>query len=507
VRRGIVFTVVSLAMFFILITTPLAAQTNIVFEKEIKIRNFDCWGLAVYGDNAYVVTYYNNPIISKISLTTASILNNYSIEDSFEIMDLAYGDNSFWAIALTWSETGHELALIKFTTDFEIVSMTNISINPINSYLSGITYKDGYIWSILINDSINYLARIDMNGAIRIEYNLTDLLKISTNEYVVDVEFLSGDPIVLYDNGLLKNLEGEIILNATNYIDLNNSLDASYWFDALSLYNDKLVIKYNYRINSMSNKYLTGVESGTGFMIFSIQKESTSTGGVISEENAPAVATSSLASAAVAVGAGALVATAAAGAPATMTAAGSITSQSSGSTQVSTTGIEGTVGGPSLIGKLRSIALKIAKILMKLIRRKKKKEEGEEEFEKPSFLKVTIFLTFVGAIIGGFIGVSLSKPIMQLFSVLSSSISLPLGGFGATIGSILVYFYMKNIIVLKSIIKKISLFASAIGGYYGLVTSTLTLISLAGYLGLIAFLLLSSISIVIGIVVLGLTLQ
>ncbi len=494
-------------VFLLLIMTPISAQLSITFQNEIKVSNLNSWGLAIYNDNAYVVTYNNNLTIIEVNLVTGSIIANYSLGDSFEIMDIAYGDNYFWGIAFTWSGGDHNLVLMKFNKDFEPLSTIDLAIDAYNSYIQGITYRDGYIWSILVNGSINYLARISMDGTVKIEHNLTNILHLSDNEYLVDVEFLAGEPVVLHADGLLENLNGEIVLNATKYIGSMSS-DTSYSFDGLSIYNDKLVVKYSYYSRLTNGNNLESMEEGSGFLIFNIQSEGeTSSGGPIPEKDAPAVATSSLASAAVAVGAGALVTAAAAGTPATVTTAGSAMSQTTGSPRVSTAGIESSVGGPSLSGKLRSLALKMAKFLAKLIRRKKKREEGEEEFEKPSFFKTTIFLAIIGAIIGGYIGLVLSKPIMQLFSVLSSSIGLSLGAFGATIGSILLYFYLKSVIILKRIVKKLSLYASVIGGYYGVISSTITLVSLTGYLGLLAFLVLVVIASLIGIIVLGLSLS
>jgi len=502
-KKILIIPLTILFILFIAFIGPARAQANITFANEIKIEKLNAWGPAVYEDYCYVITYREELTVSKISLTSGEILENYTIEGIDEVMDLTYGDNSFWAIAYQWGESGHSFLLLRFNMDFEIIATRNISINTGYVYLSGLTYKDGYIWALLTNESVEYLAKVDQEGNVYTEYNLTELMNLTHSEYLIDVEFIDNEPVVLLENGAVRSIHGDLILNVTDYVSVASNANVSYWFTGFARYEDKLIVHYSYYNESDYTK------SGSGFVIFNIQYPETPSGGIISEEDIPSIATTSAVSAAIATGASAVAVSASTGTSAatTVTVSGSITSVQTGAPQATGPGTGAPMGAPDLTSRLRSIAFKIAKKLSRLFKRKKKKEEEEEEFEKPSFLKVTIFLAILGAIVGGIIGFVLSKPITEMFSVLSSAIGLSLGAFGATIGTIIVYLYFRGAIIVRRITRKLALIASAVGGYYGVISSTLTLLTIAGLFGITALIILATISSLIGITVLGLSFQ
>ena len=469
--------------FLISLAVAVQAQTAIEFEKEIDLGNIYSDVGIIHDGYYYIVSGYGDINISKVDIENGNLVENYSLKISVEEVSTAtFGDGYFWIIAFNWTEESEEYLVLKYTENFDLVSTIKLKLGNGYPWVSGATYNEGRLWILFSNETKYYIAIVSSDGEILIRYNITNLIN-GDEVYAVDVEYIENKLTILLNNGTIIDLDGHLVLNAITFTTLVNDSNLSFYFTSISVEENKMAIQANYYARYQATKYNTAVSGyGVRILLFNVPKPS---GGISATTTTQAATTGAVSAVIATTSAGVAVAVSG---TATSTSTGvSATGgeiKTVGTIQTATTGSPGT---STIFDKIRSFGLKIASKLPRFLRRKKKKEDEEEEYQKPSFTKTTLLLASIALVIGAIVGVIVGKAFTELLTVITSSIGLTLGTFGATIGTLILYVYKKGVIVVRKLLTKLALIVSALGGYYGIISSSFALISLLGilYLSLI----------------------
>ncbi len=430
--------------------------------------------------------------------TTNKLGTIYSV---MEVFDFYYHNNTFYFMEYNW--TSNEVRI--FRTYLNLTSTGDEWIYKLseNEFPSSLYIDElGRPW-ILVYESTetgearlmgvyeNYVIYVYNNTAKKFEvaYNYSSL----GIPAVISMAKIENYTLFLSENGGIYFENGTLFFNASEYSKINKTEN---YLVKLSAYGYNLAITFMHSgWNEEEEKY----EEISEVMIFEVE--------VLKEEAGKIKQEEMLSSSSAVAGAVSVVATAGAiAAASTTTTASAGTAVGTGGVEMKGTGVE-SLGAEKiqgkLLGMLKKLGQKILKALSKILKRKRKEEE--EEFKPPSFLKTTIGLAFLGAIVGAIIVFSVKvQELIRGLSLISATVGEALALFGATISTLFLILMMRKEITIKKLTRKLAMIGGAISAYYGIVSSLLGIAKIATIFGaLTSLVILAPVSVITAIVVIS----
>ena len=431
--------------------------------------------------------------------TTSKLGTIYGI---MEVFDFYYHNNTFYFMEYNW--TSNEVRIFRTYMNLTLTGSEwtyNLSENEFPSSL----YIDelGRPWILvykseearetkLMGEYKNYIIYIYNTTTKKFEavYNYSSL----GIPAVVSMAKIENYTLFLSANGGIYFENGTLFFNASEFSKMNKT---DSYMAKLSTHGYYLAVTM---MHSVWNEEKGEYKDISEVMIFEVK--------VLKEEAGMIKHEEILSSSSAAAGVVSVVATAGA------IAAVSTTTTTSAGTAVGTGGIEmkgagveslgaGKIQG-KLLGMLKKLGQKILKALSKILRRRRKGEE-EEEFKPPSFLKTTIGLAFLGAVVGVVLLFSVKvQELIRGLSLISATVGEALAIFGATISTLFLILLMRKEIVIKKLTRKLAMFGGAISAYYGIISSLLGIAKIATISGaLTSLVILAPVSVITAIVVIS----
>ncbi len=483
-------------------------------------------------------------------LTPAEIVYDGTVELNLqvegELSTIAYDGSNLWGLMYNWSSD--ELILFKISLTTGIAESSNVISGTVLGYAHLSVYFNNYIWVITnyydtnVSRYIHYIYRINPSTNTIVDYQMINvsgsfwinsmtvyqnkiLLLISdqTTVKIVELDYETGglietnlesnfnttelrsnmlgtfgDSLIQYTYGgeiydeksnLLRNITEDFPYNASfvEIWDLDTSPDGSkVTLLVYADYYEQNQQKYGYFIMKYHKKKTTE----------GVTTEATPTEPVTA--SSVAVATVAAATATAAVASMATTASTAATATAATTSAAGIGSSAVSMFPLSSKG-EG-------LERFWKYGLRAGKALSKLIGRKKK---DEEKFSKPSYVKALVLLAIVSSIVSLAIYVWVAGFLSDFFaltSIVMIGVGLGFGVFGALIGYLLLYAIRNNLLPPATTFGKIGLFASLIGGLYGILTSIFKFLLILGIVSIVGIVVIMLIGFVFAVSAYGMTL-
>ena len=515
--------------------------------KELPENTFIGYKIAFDGNFIYSFYPENTSTITvwKYNLD-AEIIEGYDLGIPSSGFDSYYSGietdgTNLYILIYNYTSTNYTFVVYNMNSRSIQKSITIDTLN-VNGYLLDLEYVSGDLYTISISSNIELEKGITVNSAnpnvtvYRLDPNTGKLARedldtsVTTKNYGLGQHFAYiGDEFIidLYP-AAIATLSGNIIANTTEQTpNLNipqgseiiseesviaamdsspNNTDLLAVVEKYVQYNQSgnigyasvsYLVKYTY--NSSGGTSLTGGLTGEPDVTEPITASSIAVATVSATAAAGAVST---AAASTATGtAGGITASSAGGATASGTAgtsgAGGVGSSGASTTGVGTSSAELTVKSTGISGRIERYGIRIGKYALKLLKRKKKRGEGEEEkFEKPSFIKLMVYLAIISGVLTGLFFLFNKGILADLFvagSTLVTGIGFSFGVFGLLTGYLLWKALKQGLLPPATLIGKISIFASILGGAYGFITSALKLWGAFGFISIFAWLVLCSV--------------
>lgn len=515
-KRSIIIIFAAVFIGTLLLTSGVSAisSADIKLKRIVKLEAEDVWGSTIYdGENLWMLeTDWRTGQVYLLTFSpiNGSLLSNQSLSVEFfgDIYATTYIQGKLVVITSEYNSTLDRYQYFLYTINLAYpnnASYIDVSI-PEEYYLIDITAQGNNIFAILgsKNQSGYRIVKIDptdgtVTGATQqINFNTTEM-------HYLRIGYI-GDSLVVYTGkGEIYDMNGKLLCNATK--DLEGKYNITFT-EVISLSNtpdgkDFAILMYaNYH---PVGEFSYNQEYGYFVMIYQTQPSAPSQ--VVdlgSTDPAEPVTSSSIAVSTIAA-ASASASAIAVSTSSSATTAGAATTAGTSVGATTTSVLPAGRGGES--NKLWNYGLKIGKSLAKLIKRKKKKEE--ERFEKPSYLKLLIYLAIASAVVALALIVFRLDLLVNIFSVASIvfiGVGLGFGSFGFLIGYLLVRAIKKNLLPPATTFGKLGLYASIIGGAYGIGTSILKFLAIVGIVSLVGIVIIGFIGFAFAMAAYGYTL-